>query len=198
VLERARAELARAEAELRLAEAHLRRSRALRDGGAISEEEIAKVHADLERARAAVAIDRLAVERAKLDLDFTRITAPIDGTIGRSLVSVGNVVGPDAGPSLAAVVSTDPIYVSFDVPEGHLPAVRRLMAQDSPPAPRLPVQVQVVGGGDFTLRGILNYLDSEVSPRTGTVQVRAALPNRDGALLPGQFARVRLPLVPEK
>jgi multidrug efflux system membrane fusion protein len=199
-VDKARAEMARAEAELKLAVVDFQRVQTLRGKGVISQEEIAKAESGQDRARAGVTAAKAVVELARLNLEFTRITAPIDGSIGRLMVGVGNLVGANDNATLATIVSTDPIYVYFDVPEGDLLAIRRLLGRDGTRESRPPVQVQVqVGPGDqFALRGALNFRDVQVNRDTGTVLMRAVLPNGDGALLPGQFARVRIPLAPEK
>ena len=128
-----------------------------------------------------------ALRSARLDLAYTNIRAPVSGRIGRLEVTTGNLVSAGAGsPVLARMVSVDPIYASFDADEA---TVDHLLS--APGAlERVPVEMDLAGGA--TVEGHIQLIDPSVDPANGTVGIRVAFSNADGALLPGQFARIRL------
>jgi multidrug efflux system membrane fusion protein len=127
-------------------------------------------------------------------LSFSRITAPITGRIGAALIKPGNLVSPGQ-TLLTTLVSVDPVYVIFEADEK---VYRKLQAQlregtalDAEEL-RLPVEVGLTGDLGFPFLGELDFIDNQVDPATGTIRSRAVLPNPDGRLTPGLFARVRL------
>ncbi len=193
-----RAALARAEAAL--AEARERhafagrqhaRTRSLAGEGYAPRERLDQQAAEREALAAQVQAAEAAVAAARLDLDFTVITAPIAGRIGRALVTEGNLVA-EGQTLLAGIVSVDPMHVLFDVDE---PTYLRLLAAAAE-AGDAPVEIEVglTGENGFPRRGRLAFLDNQADRATGTARLRAVLPNADGRLAPGLFARVRVPL----
>lgn len=193
-----RATLARAEAAL--AEARERhafagrqhaRTRSLAGEGYAPRERLDQQAAEREALAAQVQAAEAAVASARLDLDFTVIAAPIAGRVGRALVTEGNLVAAGETP-LASIVAVDPIHLLFDVDE---PTYLRLLATAAE-AGAAPVEVDIglTGEEDFPRRGRLDFLDIQADPATGTARLRAVLPNADGRLAPGLFARVRVPL----
>ncbi|HEV7264129.1 MAG TPA: efflux RND transporter periplasmic adaptor subunit [Falsiroseomonas sp.] len=195
-----RAALQRAEAML--AEARERHAQAVRQhartqslvgGGYAPRERLEQQAAERETTAAQVQAAEAALAAARLDLDFTEVTAPIAGRAGRALVTEGNLVaGGEA--LLASIVSVDPIHVLFDVDE---PTYLRLLAArgEDDGAP-LEVAVGLAGEPDFPRRGQLDFLDNQADRTTGTARLRAVLPNPDGRLAPGLFARIRVALTP--
>lgn len=189
-LMQAEAALAEAQARHALASRQHARAAALAEGGHTSKDRLDQQVAELAALDAQVQSAQAAVDAAKLDLDFTAITAPMDGRIGRALVTEGNLVTPGE-TALARIVSVDPIHVVFDVDE---PTYLRLLAEAGSISLQREVDVTLSGETGFTHRGRLEFLDNEADRSTGTARLRAVIPNPDGALAPGVFARVRLPL----
>jgi RND family efflux transporter MFP subunit len=191
-LEKAQAVVAREEAKLTLADADFTRGKKLRESGAISAQELNKLTAALEEARAALQVARAALELAKLDLDYTRIAAPISGEIGRSLFAAGNVVSKDS--ALATIVVVDPLHVYFDVDERTLLRLRRLLGDSAAKDRKAVVQVRTAANDDSPRQAVIDFSDNRIDPATGTLRVRAVLPNPKADLLPGMFVTVKVPL----
>jgi membrane fusion protein, multidrug efflux system len=177
---RARAELARSE--------YARTEMLVRDNAA-SRQELDQRSAAVRDTDAAVRAAQAQVERARLDLGFTRVTAPISGRVGRIEVTAGNLVQGDApgSPLLTTIVSVSPIYASFEIDEAIF-----LKYGLNKPGVRLPVGVGLSNEQGFPHKATLTFVDNQVDVRTGTVRARALVPNADGALTPGLYARVRL------
>jgi RND family efflux transporter MFP subunit len=202
-VDKAQAELQRAEARLRRAEADLARVRALQRANAVGQDEVDRLAGDREEAVAGIRIAQTVVERAKLDLEATRITAPIAGRIGRPLQDAGNVVGPTT--TLANIDSTDPAYATFRVDERTFLRLRKVM-QKAGNEPGYVALLGITGDEGYPRRGRVEFVDNRADPSTGSVRVTAVFPNRDGELIPGMTARVRVVteeprpmlLVPEK
>jgi RND family efflux transporter MFP subunit len=190
-LEQAKANLTLAEAQLKLAESNLRRAEELLKRGNLGKEDYDKAVADRAEAQARVAAARAAVEVAQLNHDWTRARAPISGRIGRRALDVGNLVRADE-TSLGQIVSTGPIHVYFDMDERSYLRYRR--AQPETGKAEQPVLVGLGDEKGFPHQGRLDVIDPTVDAATGTVRVRAVLPNDKNLLVPGLFVRVRLPL----
>ena len=139
-------------------------------------------------ARATLASDLSAVAKAKLDLSYCEIHAPISGRTGNLLVHAGNLV-KENDVALVVIHQVEPIFVSFGVPEDHLGAIRRLNAVHP-----LPVQVTLQDGANRTATGSLAVIDNTVDAATGTIHLKATFENRDAMLWPGQFVNVALTL----
>ena len=139
-------------------------------------------------ARATLASDLSAVARAKLDLSYCEIHAPISGRTGNLLVHAGNLV-KENDVALVVIHQVEPIFVSFGVPEDHLGAIRRLNAVHP-----LPVEVSLQDGANRTATGSLAVIDNTVDAATGTIHLKATFENRDAMLWPGQFVNVALTL----
>ncbi len=205
----AQADVQRLQAQLAQAESELGRVNQLRGTGAVTPEEVVARTSARDVARAQVDQAKAALAQARLQLSFTRVTSPIDGRIGRTLVTVGNLVGSGDATLLTTVVRVDPVYVYFEAPEADYLDYQRLMrTEDLPPATKeeTPVFVGLATERGFPHRGTLNFRDNRADPGTGTIQLRGTLPNADRALVPGLYARVRVPfgrpqprlLVPEQ
>lgn len=190
---RAEAILERTRAEARLAEARLERAREAFAQDAVNEIEKLEYEAALEEAEAAVGVAEAELARARLDLSYTEVVSPIDGRVDRAAVDAGNLVGRGEATLLARVVRMDPIEVRFEVSEPvALEALAEgrdgVVGEDAPP-----VEVGLLGREDFPFRGRLSFVDNVLDSDTGTLRVRGRLPNPDGRLYPGLFARVRVP-----
>lgn len=197
VLDAAKAQLQQAAVLLDQAEIDFRRVESLAPNGTVSR----KTYDDAQTARrqrqAQVEIAKAAVAAAELDLSFTRVTAPIGGRVDRVLVSEGNLVaGGNAGAAtlLTTIVSTDPLYVYFDIDEAtYLEFVARARAIESGKAAgKMLVQVGLMTDAGFPHAGEFDFLGNRVDRSTGTIRARAVVKNPDGRLAPGLFARVNL------
>ena len=192
-LDRAEAGLMQAEARLKVAEANHQRIKALAARGTAGPEEVDKVTAERAEAAAGVQAARASRESARLNVDFTHVRAPIAGRIGRRLVDPGNLVKADE-TVLASIVNRDPMYAYFDIDERTFLRLRRAALDARGKAEKMPVAIALADEKDFPRRGEVNFTDIQVNADTGTLRMRAVLPNKDGLLLPGMFVRVRLTL----
>jgi RND family efflux transporter MFP subunit len=196
--DRAFGDLRQAEAKLRLAQLNDQRTAKLSANKVISQEEIDSRRNELLQAQAAYEAAKANTDEAKLDLDFTRVTAPISGRIDRKLVTEGNLIrGSDAGDPtlLTTIVSLDPIYCYFEVDERSMLKYQRLDREGKRPSSRRvanPVQLQLADETGFPHAGRMDFVENQVDPQTDTIQGRAVFPNPDLFLTPGIFARVRL------
>ncbi len=194
----AEAALARARAELELAMNEAERARRLVKQRNISEEEADRRESEVSVARASVQAATAVLRGARLNLSWTEIRAPISGRISRAYVTPGNLVegGTDNATLLALLVSIDPLYVYYDVDERTVLDYRRLAREGKRPSARferLPAQVALLDGQGYRIEGEIDYAEPRVDERTGTVNVRAVIPNPGDQLSPGFFARVRVP-----
>jgi RND family efflux transporter MFP subunit len=195
----AKAQVNQAMARLDLANRQLSRAAELRKGDAISASTYDERAEETRAATATVDVARAGVAAAELDMEFTHVTAPMAGHASRHLVSIGNLVvgGPSGNATLlTTIVSTDPIYCVFDISEADLLAYRRAatsgtmkVSQEIP----LTLQARLLDDKSWTLKGQLNFVENQVDRGSDTLRVRAAFANPDGAILSGQFARVRVP-----
>ncbi|MBB6093243.1 RND family efflux transporter MFP subunit [Povalibacter uvarum] len=196
-LDKAAAELTRAKARAELARNDIARSEKLLAIKAVSQEEYDQRVNGAREADATVAAAQAAVESARLDLEFTRVTAPISGRVSKAEVTAGNLVTAGAGtaPLLTTVVSIDPIYVSFEGDEQvylkYTELARRGERASSRDAAN-PVQMGLANEDGYPHTGTMVFVDNRIDPRTGTIRARASFSNKDGYFTPGLFARVKL------
>jgi len=199
-LSEAKAQLASAQARVDLANREAYRADTMKQTGYGSVETADQRTADLRAAQAAVDNAQAAVRDAQFDLDHTRITAPFTGRIGTHMVSVGNLIaGSRAATSpttlLATLVSTDTIYLNFDMSEAdYMKFLRERQSQRGPLADK--VQIALADEIRFTHKGTLDFIDNTLDRTSGTIHARATVSNADGLLTPGGFARVRLAVAP--
>ncbi|MGO4624759.1 efflux RND transporter periplasmic adaptor subunit [Ensifer sp. 2TAB8] len=196
-LDAAKAQLKQATVLLDHAEIAFGRAESLAPNGTVSRKTYDDAEATRRQRQAQVEIAKAAVAAAELDLSFTRVTAPIGGRVDRVLVTEGNLVaGGYEGTStlLTTIVSTDPVYVYFDIDEAtFLDFVARARPDESDNATgKLPVQVGLMTDSGFPHAGVLDFIGNRVDRGTGTVRARAIVQNPDGRLAPGLFARVKL------
>ena len=189
----AAAELKKMETAQQLAEAEWARIEDAFRRGAITPSERDVQSAELASARANVAAAQAALDRAELDLSYTRIHAPMSGRIGRHLVDVGNLVQREQ-TLLAVIESIDPIHVFFSVSESQLLQFMEMSRNNQLPDPNQNPPKLYIGLGyqnSFPYQGTLDFREFGVDPGTGTTLRRAHVPNEDGQLVPGLFVRVR-------
>ena len=187
-LNQAEANLAEAQAALNLAKTNFARVESITDPRAVSRQDYDTKKNAVDIAEAQVRQNRAAVERARLDLEYCTIRAPIDGRAGQRLVDVGNIVSAN-NRALLVIQRLDPIYVDFTVTEHDLSAVQRNMARRT-----LRVEVNLPDETGEPRRGNLTFLDNAVQEGSGTVKLRATIPNADRRFWPGRFVKVRLVL----
>src|SRR5205814_735964 len=157
---------------------------------AISREEFDTRTSGSEQAQANVEAAQAALDAAALNLDFTRVTAPIAGRISRALVTSGNFV-TNGQTLLTTLVSLDPIYVSFDGDEKVYLKYTKL-SRDGAQGGRNPVHVGLADESGYPHQGVMVFVDNALDPATGTIRSRALLDNRDRLFTPGLYARLRL------
>lgn len=190
-LGQAQAQLERARSEAMLAGAQTVRAQALVEAQAISREEFETRNAATAQGNAAVRAAEAAVAAARLDLQFTQVRAPIDGRVGRALVTAGNLAQADA-TLLATVVSQDPVHVHFEADERTWLRYAQMAREGERATTRNPVRVGLAGDTGYPHPGEVDFVDNHVDPATGTIRARAVLRNPDGVFTPGLFARVQL------
>ena len=143
-----------------------------------------------------------AVNQAQLNLDYTQVTAPVSGRMGRHEVSIGNLImGGTSGTTtttlLTTIVSLDPIWLSFNVSEGDGMTYKRLVQKGEVKSARdtaVEVQGELMDEKDWPLKGTIDFVDNQYDRSSGTIRVRAAFPNADLFITPNQFGRVRVPM----
>jgi membrane fusion protein, multidrug efflux system len=197
-VDRLRAERSRAEAIAERAESELQRAERLRAENAMSREEADRRAAFAREVKAQTAAVDAALVAAELNLEFTRVTAPINGRVGRAIVTEGNLVstGPGEATLLTTLVSIDPIHAHFDADEGIFLKYADLARQgrrQSARSAKQRIELALAGEEGFPREGQLDFLDNRLDPATGTIRGRAIFRNPNGDLTPGLFVRLRLP-----
>ena len=196
-LEQAQATLARAKTQASLARSEANRTDKLVNTNLVSREEWEQRRAAATQAQADIRAAQAAVDAAQLNLDFTKVTAPIDGRASRALITSGNLVtAGDSASVLTTLVSQKTVYVYFDVDEStylHYQNLARSGQGASSNHLALPVEIGLVGEEGYPHQGKVDFLDNQLTPSTGTIRMRALLDNAQRQFTPGLFARVRLP-----
>ena len=197
-VDRLRAEVARAKATAQRADSELARAERLRAENAIAREEHDRRAAFALESAAQTAAVEAALRSAELNLEFTQVTAPIDGRVGRAIVTEGNLVssGPGEATLLATVVSLDPVYAYFDADEqiflkySGVAGARGASLRSR--SSQLPIRMALSNDEGFPRAGHMDFLDNQLDGTKGTIRGRAVFRNSDGQLTPGLFVRLRL------
>ena len=193
-LQQAEARLKTEQAVLRQAERTWARVSTLYKDRAVSGRERDEAQSSLETSRAGLALAEAEVRAARINLDYTTVTAPIDGITSREAVSEGSLVGTNADNSLLTrITRLDPLYINFAYPDGEAATTRRMIDEGiyrTPEDRRLTVRVRLGDSSMHPHAGFVDFTDSVIDSQTGTIRVRATVPNPDETLLPGQFVRV--------
>jgi RND family efflux transporter MFP subunit len=197
-LSRAQAGLAQAMARFERTQKDFARAQQLVKSRAMSQEEVDTRSSDQREAQESVQAARAAVDAVRLNVEFTQVKAPISGRISRHLVTEGNLINGGTGNAtlLTTIVSLDPIYGYFDVDERSYLKYTRLWRNGTNSGSRngkTPVYLGLANETGFPHQGHLDFIDNRLDPNTGTMTGRAIFPNSDLALVPGLFARTRLP-----
>ncbi len=195
----AKAQIDQANATIEFSSREVSRAEVLRQKDFVAQSTYDQRLQQLRSGTAALESAQAAMRDAELNLEFCRIMAPISGRISRHEVSIGNLVsGGNTGTTtlLTTVVSLDPIYFNFDMSEADFLAYERAVAQGKLMSTRddpIPVEAQLIGDKDWTIKGRIDFVDNQVDRGSGTIRVRAVFPNPKFLITPGQFGRIRVP-----
>jgi multidrug efflux system membrane fusion protein len=193
-LEQAEGQLAKDQAALQNARIDLRRYEDLFTKNAVSQQILQTQRATVAQDEATIKTDEASIDSAKLNLTYCHITAPISGRIGLRLVDPGNFVSAGASTPLLVITQMEPISVIFTIPEQQVPAVRAALKAGK----SLPVDAMDRDGQNVIGSGALTTLDNQIDQTTGTLKIRATMPNKDDALFPNQFVNARMLLQKKK
>jgi membrane fusion protein (multidrug efflux system) len=188
-VDQAKAKLDSDQAQVVNAELQYRRSFELAQHQNAPQSQADKDKATLQSYQASVAQDQAALEVAKINLGYTEIRAPVDGRIGRTAYTDGNLVNAASGV-LATIVSQDPIYAIFPVAQRTLEDIRAERQQENGRTIKIEIRVKLANGKEYPHPGVWNFTDPQVNQQTDTLIMRATLPNPDRQLVDGQFATV--------
>ena len=187
-LKQAEGTLQQNRAQLRNAQIDLDRYRGLFAQDSIAKQTLDTQEAQVAQFQGTIATNQAAVDQAKLDLQFTKVTAPISGRVGLRQVDIGNLVTTGDTTPLVIITETRPIAIAFTLPEADLPAVLTAYRNDS----KLPVEAWDKGERNVLATGVLQSIDNQINLATGTVRLKAQFENKDESLFPNQFVNVRL------
>ncbi len=201
------AEVARSEGSKATVEARLKRSVAeltraedLRQKGVNTQADFDLAVANQAEAAATLQSTQASLDKAKLDLSFTQVTASIAGRTSRERITVGNLVSPDT-TLLATIVSLDPIYAYFDIDERTVLEIQKRIRDKTMVSAReqeVPIRLSLANEEGFPHEGVIDLVDNRIDAGTGTIQVRGRFANADRLLMPGLFVRVQLPMGPPR
>ena len=198
-LQSAEAKLAQTKASQKLAEATLKRTKKAYETKAVSELDVLSAEAEMQGAEASVGEALALLEKAKLDLSYVEIRAPMDGRLSRRTLSVGNLVGDSGSTLLTTLVQEAPIDVFFNIDERSLLPFLQEGVNANKPRKQIPsVKLELANGTLYGEDGELNYIDPEIDPDTGTLRARAVFANKDHKLLPGLYGKILVPKIVEK
>ena len=195
-LQEAQASLQSQQAGLHQAEVEYVRAKNLLAEKAGPDTDVVKWDAQRAQYKAGVESAKAQIEIAKINLSYTRITAPFDGRVSRRNVDVGNLVGAGEKTLLATIISYDPMYVYFTLGERDMLKIQNRRGEDGTRGQetRVPIEVGFSDSDDYPYKGFMDYYGLGIDPKTGTILLRGSLPNADEKIAPGLFARVRIPL----
>ena len=202
-LDQAQANVEQAKAQLALAESNYKRSEKLFQTNVIDVQSYETQLQTRNQANATLLGNQAALETARLNLEFTQISSPIDGQTSTYNYTIGNLItGGDTSSSgvLTTVVSIDPIYVYVNVDERGLLIYQEMVRTGKivlPAGGQTPIEMQLANENDFPHKGVVDFVDNQVDPNTGTIKVRGVFADKDRILRPGLFAQVRIPATPK-
>ena len=187
-LEFAKGQLAAQQARWDTTKANLNRVKPLAEKNAVSQKDLDDATGAEQAAHAAVISAQAAVDKAKLDLGFTRVTSPVDGIAGIAKAQIGNLVGPGAVEELTTVSTVNPIKVYAQISEQEY---LHFIENGQKSAQRRPLELILADGTVYPHKGEFAFADRQVDVRTGTIKVASLFPNPGNILRPGQFAKIR-------
>ena len=189
-LTQANGQMARDQALLRNAQIDLERYRTLLAQDSISKQQVDTQEALVRQYQGAVQSDQGAIDNAKLQITYARVTAPIGGRVGLRQVDPGNIVHASDANGLVTITQVQPITVVYPVPEDNVPRIVKRMQG----AQEVAVEAFDRSGKNKLATGRLLTIDNQIDTTTGTVKLKAEFPNQDAALFPNQFVNVRMPV----
>lgn len=189
-LKMAKAHLESAKAHLVLTEAKLKRLTEASKSNAVSKLNVIQANADCDAAKANVSSAEAELGLANQKLQYTNVTAPIDGIISRNLIDIGNLVGTGESRNLAYIVNNDPLFIYFDMNDD---IIMKLLKQGSGKIIKTDFSIGLGEGNDFPFNGKLSYIAPDMDLGSGTITIRGEIPNTKGEILSGSFVRVRIP-----
>ena len=155
----------------------------------VSKNDYERILANAEALKATAAVDKAAVESARLQLGYCSIYAPISGRTGSLLVNQGNLIKANDDKPMVVINQIQPVYVNFSVPEPNLPEIKKYMAEG-----KIRVEASISEDDKTPAKGVLTFIDNTVDTSTGTIKLKAIFDNRGSALWPGQFVNVQITL----
>lgn len=188
-LEQARGQLAAYQARWDTAKANLKRIKPLAEQNAVSQKDLDDATGTEQVAHASVLAAQATVDKAALDLGFTKVTSLIDGIAGIAKAQIGNLVGPGAVEELTTVSTVNPIKIYVQASEQQY---MQAVARQQKGIPRAPLELILADGSPYSHKGEFAFADRQVDVRTGTIRVAALFPNPGNLLRPGQFGKVRV------
>ncbi|MGZ3512739.1 MAG: efflux RND transporter periplasmic adaptor subunit [Thermodesulfobacteriota bacterium] len=189
VLEQSKGQLAQEKARWETAKANLERIKPLAEQKAMSLKELDDASGAEQATRAAVIAAQAVLNKAQVDLSFTKITCPVDGIAGIAKAQIGNLVGPGSIEELTTVSTVDPIKIYIPMSEQEY--LRDLQNGRGHTQRSMPLDLILADGSVHPHKGVFAFADRQVDVRTGTIKVAALFPNPGNILRPGQFAKVR-------
>jgi membrane fusion protein, multidrug efflux system len=201
-LDGAKGQLTRDQAALEEAQMNLTRYQTLEQQKSIAAQQAQDQASVVQQDKGTVLVDQANVESADINLGFTSVLAPFDGVVTNHQVDIGALVGVSGPTTLATIVQTDPLYVYFTASEPQVLAIRRARAKAGRPISwtdlssisSIPVEIGLQDEEGYPHKGHLDYVSPQLNTATGTLTGRALFDNKDQALLPGLFVRVRIPI----
>jgi RND family efflux transporter MFP subunit len=194
----AKAQLAAANVELNKAEIELKRQEDLFAQNATAETKVVAAKAARDDAAATIQAAQAQLDRANLDLEYTDVTAAIDGRVGKTLVKQGNLVDGTEATHLTTIIKYDPIYANFNINERQLlslvDAAKKEESESDGEPVKLELELRRANDEGFPFKGEFDYADLAVDQSTGTFMIRGIFPNEERKIVPGLFVRVRIPL----
>lgn len=194
-LARAEADLQRVQSQLKLTELEVNRGERLLTQQAIAAEEVDSRRARFQEANANVAAARAAVQTAALDLQYSKISAPVAGRISSRNIDIGNLVSTDGSAMpLTTIVKTDPLHFVFDVSEAEYLQFARVAGGEAALTGESEVkaQIRLADENNWDREGVVDFVDNRLDQNTGTLRMRVLVDNPDGLLRPGIFGRLRM------
>ena len=194
-LEQAKGQLAVQQASWDTAKANLNRIKPLAERNAVSQKDLDDATGKEQATHASVLAAKAAVDKAELDLGFTKIISPVDGIAGLAKTQIGNLVGPGSVEELTTVSTVNPIKVYIQISEQEY---LKAMEQRKQGAVKRPLELILADGTVYPHKGELSFADREVDVRTGTIRIATLFPNPGNLLRPGQFGKIRAEMSIEK
>ncbi|UEM12244.1 efflux RND transporter periplasmic adaptor subunit [Bradyrhizobium barranii subsp. barranii] len=199
-LKQAQAALAGAKAGLVQTQAEFERQNTLAQEEVNTQANLDKARANRDSDKANVDAADANLQTAQINLSYTRVEAPFDGVVTRHLASVGELVGTAGNTNLASIVQLDPIYVTFNISDQNVLRFRkneggRLTLAE---LQQIPIEAGFMDEEGFPHRGKIDYVSPDIDPQTATILVRGVFENKNHALLPGLYVRLRVPIGPPK